>query len=216
MITKRVNVTRQSDKNKHAERGPGDMKRKNSQASCLSRREIRENCNLLDFFSFIEIWKHIFKYITIANYVHIFLTPMWLGCSVGIWKSRVRTSSEHNFLSNYISTMSLIMVYLSSSIGFLVTYIWYNYNMIWLSTYHSGNGWVLYWRLLHCGTCGGHISHGFSLIITLLHVFHCVFSVIRAANRAFRHGMSVFRLLDLAWRCTCSVPLYGHVSHARC
>ena len=28
MITKRVNVTRQSDKNKHAERGPGDMKRK--------------------------------------------------------------------------------------------------------------------------------------------------------------------------------------------
>ena len=35
MITKRVNITRQSDKNKHAERGPGDRKRKNSQAACL-------------------------------------------------------------------------------------------------------------------------------------------------------------------------------------
>ena len=109
MVTKRVNITRQSDKNKHAERGPGDRKRKNSQASCLKS----------EMFFLLLRFENTFSNLSPLQITFI----SFLGCSVGIWKSRVRTSSEHNFLSNYISTMSLIMVYLSSSIGFLVTYM---------------------------------------------------------------------------------------------
>lgn len=113
MITKRVNITRQSDKNKHAERGPGDRKRKNSQASCLKS----------EMFFLLLRFENTFSNLSPLQITFISSSHPCGLVAVGIWKSRVRTSSEHNFLSNYISTMSLIMVYLSSSIGFLVTYM---------------------------------------------------------------------------------------------
>lgn len=83
-------------------------------------------------------------------------------------------------------------------------------------TYNSCDCRVLYGRFLHCGTGSSHISHRFPLIITLLNVFHSVFRVVRATDRAFWHGMRVLRLLNFAWRArTSTIPLHGHVCHAR-
>lgn len=78
-------------------------------------------------------------------------------------------------------------------------------------TYHSRDRRVLNGRLLHCCTCGGHISHWLSIIVSLLHVLHGVFRVISAARGSLsRHGVRVFRLLHGAR----TVPLHGQVRNA--